>query len=96
MNVFKKSLFWLLLFVGSYSCFAQEISIRGGLNLSKMQIKWDEGDGVQSTRIKPGLQLGPIIEFPVNNLLSFESGLLYSTKGFKYIGELRPEGLRNS
>ncbi len=35
MTVFKKSLFLLLFFVSSYSCFAQEISIWGGLNLSQ-------------------------------------------------------------
>ena len=86
MNALKKLIFSVLLLSGSYSCFAQEISIRGGLNLSQMQIKWDGRVANEDAKLNPGFQIGPVIDFPINNLLSFETGLLYSTKGMKEIG----------
>ncbi len=88
MNVFKKSLFWLLLFVGGYSCFAQEISIRGGLNLSQFNHK--VGDLVvdkEGTKLLPGFNLGPILEIPIKNILSFETGILFTSKGHKLAGD---------
>lgn len=86
MNVFKKLIFSALLFAVSYSCFAQEISIRGGFNLSQMLIQWDGEDIQKNPKLLPGFQAGPVINFPINNHLSFETGLLYSTKGIKEIG----------
>ncbi|OFX61735.1 MAG: hypothetical protein A2066_19050 [Bacteroidetes bacterium GWB2_41_8] len=89
MNVFKKSIFWLLLFVGSYSCFAQEISIRGGLNLSQFHHKF--GDMVvhkEGTKLLPGFNVGPILEMPIKNIFSFETGILFTSKGHKLAGDI--------
>lgn len=83
MNVFKKLIFSALFFAGSYSCFAQEISIRGGLNLSQMPTKWDGKVTDRNSEQKSGYHIGPIINFPIKNLWSFETGLLYTTKGLR-------------
>jgi len=87
MNVFKKSLFSLLLFVGSYNCFAQEISIRGGLNLARFVYENHDGkidyDGIKSLS---GFNFGPILELPLKGKFSFETGILATTKGRKITG----------
>ena len=87
MNVLKKIIFAVLFLTGSYICSAQEISIRGGFNLSQMRIKLGENIVSKNTSLMPGFQVGPIVAFPLNSALSLESGLLYSTKGYKEIGD---------
>jgi hypothetical protein len=83
MNKLKKIVFSILLLVGNYVCSAQEISIRGGLNLSKAPIDLGETPTHGDSKFFPGLHVGPTIDFGINSLLSFETGLLYSTKGNK-------------
>jgi hypothetical protein len=81
MNVLKKIICSALLFAGSYICFSQDVSIRGGLNLSQMAEKVDGLIVSDDPRLNPGINFGPVIDFPVYKLVSFETGLLYSTKG---------------
>jgi len=64
--------------------YAQIFGIRAGLNLSNMLDKDDEGTNSNDFKMKPGFNVGPTVEFPINEMVSFESGLLLSTKGFKY------------
>ncbi|MDP3432896.1 MAG: porin family protein [Bacteroidota bacterium] len=81
MSILKNLIFIALLFAGSYNCFAQEISIRGGFNLSQMAEKVDGLIVSDDPKLNPGFNFGPVIDFPVYKLFSFETGLLYSTKG---------------
>lgn len=64
--------------------YAQILGVRAGLNLSNMLDKDDEGTNSNDFKMKPGFNVGPTVEFPINEMFSFESGLLLSTKGFKY------------
>jgi len=83
----KKIVFAALLLVGSNICSAQEISIRGGFNLSQFQFKI--GDIVShrdGTKLKPGFNVGPIIDIPLQNILSIETGILFTSKGNKISG----------
>lgn len=87
MNIFKKIIFNTLLLVGSFICSAQEISIRGGFNLSQFQFKM--GDIVshrEGTKLNPGFNAGPIIDIPLQNIFSVETGILFTSKGNKISG----------
>jgi len=96
MNKLKKIVFSILLLVGNYVCSAQEISIRGGLNLSKAPIDLGETPTHGDSKFFPGLHVGPTIDFGINSLLSFETGLLYSTKGNKELHNRTVDKKRHS
>ncbi len=81
-NLIKLSIVVLLLSIGSDS-FAQTFGIKAGLNLSNSRIKDDDDTLSDDFIMNPGFHIGPTVEFPINELFSFESGLLLSTKGFK-------------
>lgn len=85
MNVFKKIVFVLLFQAVSNICFTQEVSIRGGFNLSQMPLKSNGQVIDKNSNLKTGLHFGPIIDFRINNLLSCETGLQYTSKGFREI-----------
>ena len=61
--------------------YAQKIGIKAGFNLSNMLIE----DEIYSNdfKMKPGFHLGAIVDIPLNDMFSIETGLLLSTKGFK-------------
>lgn len=92
MNVFKKIVFVVLLIVGCKFCFAQEISLRGGFNLSKFRYKAVE-DVFNKDRAKfnTGFSAGPIFEIPIKNMFSLETGILFNTKGNKLAGRSSAE-----
>jgi hypothetical protein len=90
MNAFKKIIFAAFLLSGSYICFAQEISIRGGFNLSRMLEKYNGEIITDNPKLNPGFHAGPIICFHFTNNLSFETGILYSTKGLLRKGYYGP------
>lgn len=82
MNLIKKIVFCTLLLGISFICTAQEISIRGGLNIS--QIELFNFDSQQYTLLKLGYRVGPCFNIPINKALSIETGVFYSTKGFRH------------
>lgn len=82
MNVLKKIIFAVLFLTGGYICSAQEISIRGGLNIS--QIELFGFDTREYSLLKLGFQAGPCFNIPINKTLSLETGVFYSTKGFRH------------
>lgn len=64
---------------------AQTIGVKAGLNFSNMLIK--AGDNkVDDIKMKPGFHIGATYEMPFGDMLSFEPGLLISTKGYKIDG----------
>jgi len=63
--------------------FSQTLGVRAGLNLSNMLMKDDEDTYSDDFKMVPGFHVGATAEFPISDLLSFETGLILSTKGFK-------------
>ncbi len=62
---------------------AQTFGVRAGLSMANMLIKDDDGTYSDDNKMNPGFHIGPTMEVPVNDRISFETGLLLSTKGFK-------------
>lgn len=82
MKTFKIILFSVI-FLFSTNSFAQTtFGIRGGLNLSDVSIK-SSGIGVDMTNMKPGFHIGAILDHSFTNILAFETGLMFETKGTK-------------
>lgn len=71
------------LIVMASESFAQTFGVRGGLNLSNMLIKDDVETYSDEFEMNPGFHLGVTADFPISDVISFETGLLLSTKGFK-------------
>ncbi len=66
---------------------AQTFGLKAGLNLSNMLEKDDDDTYSNDYMMNPGFHIGGIIDMPINDNLSFESGLLLTTKGFRYEDE---------
>lgn len=60
---------------------AQKFAVKAGLNLSKMLMKDDDDTYMDNVKMQPGFHVGATAEFPINDMFSFEPGLLLSTKG---------------
>ena len=69
-----------------YQANAQTFEIKGGLNLANMLDKINEETLSTDYSMNPGFHFGLTADFPLNDYLSFEPGLLYTTKGFKFEG----------
>lgn len=82
MNVVKKMVFCTLLFGISFICPAQEISIRGGFNISQIELFYF--DAREYPLLKLGFHFGPCFNIPINKALSLETGAFYSIKGFRH------------
>jgi hypothetical protein len=68
--------------------YAQTIGLKAGLNLSTMLIKDDNASYDDSFRMNPGFHIGATAEFPIIDVLSIETGFIFSTKGFAYSEEI--------
>ena len=78
----KNLLIAFLMLTVALPSFAQTFSIRAGLNLSNMLLKDDDDTYSEDYQMNPGFHFGGIVEFPINDALAFETGLLLSTTGF--------------
>jgi hypothetical protein len=83
MNNLIKLGFVVLLLAMATKSFAQTFGVKTGLNLSNMLIKDDYGTDSEDYKMNTGFHFGPTLEFPINEMFAFESGLLFSTKGTK-------------
>ena len=64
--------------------FAQvNFGVKAGLNLSNATVKDNDDTYSDDFDSKLGFQLGPVVEFGFNDMISLETGLLLSTKGYK-------------
>ena len=63
---------------------AQTFGLKAGLNLSNMLEKDDDDTYSNDYKMNPGFHIGGTVDVPISDILSFESGLLLTTKGFKY------------
>lgn len=67
---------FIILFQAGY---AQRFGIQGGLNISKTS----NIEGYSDTSL-PALHLGVVVEFSLTKRFCFNTGLMYSVKGYKY------------
>ena len=67
--------------------FAQTFGVKAGLNLSNQLFKDDDNTYSEDFKMNPGFHIGTIAEFPITEIFSFETGLLLSTKGFRFSRE---------
>jgi len=62
---------------------AQIFGIRTGLSLSTMLMKNSDLTYSDKLSKRQGFQFGPIVDLPMEKMVSFETGLLFTGKGFK-------------
>ena len=74
----------------SSQSYAQRAGIILGLNLSNLNVKDDNNNISKDSnyRMNPGIHLGFVVDIPVYKFLSFETGLLITTKGYKSENDL--------
>jgi len=78
-----KLLIVVVVFSMATDSFAQTFGVKAGLNLSNMIVKDNTETYSGDFKMKPGFNLGGTVEFPINEIFSFETGLILSTKGYK-------------
>ena len=83
MKNLMKLLFVFVLFSMTTQIYGQTITVKGGLNLSTMNVKDDDDTYSDKFKMKPGFHIGATAEFPITEAVAFETGLLLSTKGYK-------------
>jgi hypothetical protein len=79
----KKTLQVLLISLISTPLFSQTFGIKGGFNFAKMFAIEDGEIYSDEIGLKPGINFGPTVSFPINDMVSFESGLILNSKGYK-------------
>lgn len=67
--------FTLIFLFISITAFSQDFGIRAGINLTNVT-----GD-VEGNTMKIGFQVGPVMDYAINEEIDFHTGLLYSMKG---------------
>lgn len=88
MKNLTKVLLIFFLSIFYYQINAQTFGIKGGLNLANMLDKDDDETYSNDYSMNPGFHLGLTVDIPFNDFLSFEPGLLFTTKGMKYEDEI--------
>lgn len=81
-NLTKLFIAVLIITMASES-FAQRFAVVAGLNLSNMIMKDDDDTYSDEFKMRPGFHVGLTVQIPKTGLVSFETGLILSTKGFK-------------
>ncbi|WP_367913919.1 porin family protein [Leadbetterella sp. DM7] len=81
MKISTKSVLILFFLCAALASSAQTYRAKAGVNLSSMLLKNNSGRLTDNVKIHPGIHLGVTAEFPIKDNISFETGLLFSTKG---------------
>lgn len=77
----------LLIFFVSLCCYqakAQSFTVKAGFNLENVLDKDDNHTYSNDYSMKPGFHIGATVGLPINEVFSFEPGLIFSSKGCKY------------
>ncbi len=82
-RLLKISILLQVLLTGTDS-FAQWYGITGGYTLAKITLKNDAGDFSDRYSNKEGYHFGLLAQFPIKNPFSFETGFVFSSKGYLY------------
>jgi hypothetical protein len=82
-NVLKLFIVVLMLGWSANSIAQVTFGVRAGFNLSTMLAKDDQTNYADENnfKMKPGFNVGPTLEVPINEMFSFETALLLSTHG---------------
>lgn len=83
----KKITVLLILFLSitiTTDLFAQKFSVQGGFTMSSVQSKDDDGSYSDEYSNRPGFHIGLLLDNPISESLTFQTGALLNTKGFKY------------
>lgn len=83
MKNFGTLLIFAFLFTLVTEGYAQIFGVKAGLNLSNMHSKDKNESYDDNAKMNPGFHLGATAEFPIQDMFSFETGLMLSTKGSK-------------
>lgn len=59
-----------------------KIGLRGGINLSNVAIDFEDSNEENETKIRLGFNLGLTTEVELNDKLSFNPGIVFTSKGF--------------
>lgn len=87
MDLFKKITLTIILIIGCWFCYAQQISILGGVNLSQFRQQLNGEFGPKDGQTySVGFNAGPVIDLYLKNIFSLETGMLFSIKGNKLTG----------
>jgi hypothetical protein len=84
MKSIEKFLSLVLVVIITTQSNAQTFSVKGGYNLATWSMKDLRGDE-SVLKWQPGFQIGGLVDFPVAEKISFETGLLFSTKGTRIL-----------
>lgn len=82
MKKFVKLLMVIFLIALATNTFAQNIGIEAGLNLANQRMEIDGETLSDDFDTHLGFHAGLIAEFPLSMMVSFETGLLFTTRGF--------------
>lgn len=63
--------------------YAQRFGVKTGLNLSNMLVKDDNYTWSDNYKMQVGFNIGATVQFPKAGPIAFESGLSFSTKGYR-------------
>ncbi|MGM0408401.1 MAG: porin family protein [Bacteroidota bacterium] len=66
---------------------AQTFGVRGGLSMANMLEKDEDGTYSGDYQMNSGFHAGVSMDFPILEMISFETGLLLNTKGFRITEE---------
>ena len=73
----------VLMITNASESFGQLFGIKAGLNLSTMLKKDNQNIYSDDYKVNPDFHLGMTAEFPINEILSLETGFMISPKGYR-------------
>jgi hypothetical protein len=89
MKSIMKFLPMLMVVIMTTKSNAQTFSVKGGFNLAT----WSMKDIQDNLKWQPGFHIGGLVDFPVAEKISFETGLLFSTKGTRIKENVEDSGI---
>lgn len=84
MKTITKFFLFFIILTSSSLINAQSIAVKGGLSISNMLIEMDNESLDPDFLARIGYHFGASVDFPLNDFLSVEPGLLFETKGCEY------------
>ena len=87
----RNFLLMLFTFLFAIQLSSQDFGIRFGFNLANVT-----GEEVEDNSIRPGLQIGPVLDHHFNNLLTLHTGVIFSMKGANFTINNESENLASN
>lgn len=93
MKNLVKGFLVITLFCSSTNLFGQEFGLKAGLNMSNALIKDNDQMYSENFDSRFGFHVGATAEMPLTDMFSFQTGLLFSTKGYRSSEEFSGLGI---